>query len=143
MFNIGLIALASGGVAQVAKMILGSLRQRRLRWALLFDNGGMPSSHTAVVTTLTCLVGAREGVTSPLFSLTAIFSLYVIFEATGLRQEVGQQARLLNDLVDELIATHQLDRRRLRELVGHTWAEAAGGALCGVLVFLLCRGFCP
>ncbi len=142
MLNIGLIALGSGGLAQVVKMILGSLRERRLHWALLFANGGMPSSHTAVVVALSCLVGQREGVASSLFSLTAIFSLYVIFEATGLRQEVGNQAHLLNELLDELIATRQLDRRRLREFVGHTWAEAAGGALCGVAGFLLCRGFC-
>ena len=133
MLNIGLIALGSGGLAQVVKMVLGSLRGRRLRWALLFANGGMPSSHTAVVVALSCLVGQREGVASPLFSLTAIFSLYVIFEATGLRQEVGKQAELLNELIDELAAGRRPDQRRLKELLGHTWQEVAGGLLFGLI----------
>lgn len=142
MHNIGLVALASGAVAQVAKCLIGVLRHRRLRLSLLFSSGGMPSSHTAVVTTLSLLVATREGIGSPLFSIVAIFSLYVVFEATGLRQEVGNQARLINDLVDEIITRHQLDRRRLRELVGHTWGEVAAGMLCGFLVYLLCYRHC-
>jgi acid phosphatase family membrane protein YuiD len=139
MHTIGLVALASGIVAQVAKVLIGLLRHRRLQFSLLFSAGSMPSSHTAVVTTLSLLVAEREGIGSPLFSVVLIFSLYVIFEATGLRQEVGKQARLINDLVDELISRHHFDRHRLRELVGHTWGEVGGGVLCGLLVFLLWR----
>jgi acid phosphatase family membrane protein YuiD len=56
----------------------------------------------------------------------------VVFEATGLRQEVGHQARLLNDLVENLRHRHPVGQQHLREFVGHTWAEVAGGAACGV-----------
>ena len=66
--------------------------------------------------------------------MTLLFSLYFIFEAAGLRMEVGNQARMLNDLVDELRHTHHLDRERLKELVGHTWGEVLGGLLYGALV---------
>ena len=68
--------------------------------------------------------------------LVIVFAAYVIFEATGLRQEVGHQARLLNDLVETLRRTHHLDSHDLREFVGHTWAEVLGGGVVGVLVFL-------
>jgi acid phosphatase family membrane protein YuiD len=94
----------------------------------------MPSSHTALVTTLSIGVARDAGVHSALFAVTLLFSLYFIFEAAGLRQEVGNQARVLNDLVDELRHTHHLDRERLKELVGHTWAEVFAGFLFGVIV---------
>jgi acid phosphatase family membrane protein YuiD len=105
----------------------------------MFYTGGMPSSHTSLVTTLTLSIGAAEGTSSILFAIALIFSLYFVFEATGLRQEVGQQARVLNDMFDELYQTHHVDRRRLKELVGHTWQEVLGGGLVGVFVFWLAR----
>lgn len=139
----GLIALAAGLAAQVAKVLLASLRSRRPDFSLLLSTGGMPSSHTATVTVLALLVGEREGVGSPIFSVTLLFGLYVLFEATGLRQEVGKQARLLNDLVDSLLTDHRLDVRRLRELTGHTWAEVAGGLVFGAGAYLLWRWLRP
>ena len=136
MSHPGLIALLSGLAAQAAKVVIELAFRRRWRPALLFANGGMPSSHTATVTTLTLAVGRLEGFESSIFSLVLIFSLYVVFEATGLRQEMGHQAELLNDLLDEALAGQHVDRERLRELVGHTWAEVAGGMAFGGLVFM-------
>lgn len=129
---VGLIAIATGLATQVVKVVVASVRLRRPDFSLLLTTGGMPSSHTATVTTLATLVARREGVGSPLFSVTVIVGLYVIFEATGLRQEVGKQARILNEMIDSLLTEHRLDRRRLRELTGHTWSEIGGGFLCGV-----------
>ena len=94
----------------------------------------MPSSHTALVTTLTIGVGLDSGISSAVFSITLIFGMYVIFEAAGLRQEVGKQARVLNELVDDLLVTHHLNTSRLKELVGHTWGEVTVGFLFGLLV---------
>jgi hypothetical protein len=100
----------------------------------------MPSSHSALVTTLTIGAGVYAGVDSAIFSITLIFSLYIIFEAAGLRQEVGNQARLLNELADEMKSTHHIDRARLKELVGHTWWEVFGGfALGALLAFIFYR----
>jgi acid phosphatase family membrane protein YuiD len=129
---IGLIAIASGLATQVIKVIIASVRLGQPDFSLLLTTGGMPSSHTATVTTLAILVGRHQGVASPLFSVTVIVGLYVIFEATGLRQEVGKQARILNEMIDSLLTSHRLDRRRLRELTGHTWSEVVGGFLCGI-----------
>ena len=135
--KIGLAALLSGVIAQGLKVVIELIRTRRLNILRFFDNGGMPSSHTALVTTLTVGVGVYTGVNSSIFSVTLVFSLFFIFEAAGLRQEVGNQARIINDLVDELRATHHVDRSRLKELVGHTWGEVFGGLLLGLLLAYL------
>lgn len=132
--RVAVAALIAGLSAQLLKVIIELIRTGRLNLLRFFDNGGMPSSHTALVTALTIGVGRDAGIGSPLFAVTLMFSLYFIFEATGLRQEVGNQGRLLNDLVDELRQTHHLDRERLKELVGHTWAEVLGGLVWGTLV---------
>lgn len=134
--NPGIAALLSGLGAQVAKVVLAVLRKRRWQPHLLFSNGGMPSSHTATVTTLALAVGQRQGYTSEIFSLVLIFSLFVMFEATGLRQEIGKQAELLNDLMDSALHGERVDGQRLRELVGHTWAEVGGGLVFGVVFYL-------
>jgi acid phosphatase family membrane protein YuiD len=132
--HIAIAALIAGLSAQLLKVLIELIRTGRLNLVRFFDNGGMPSSHTALVTTLTIGVGRDAGVGSPLFAVTLLFSLYFIFEAAGLRMEVGNQARLLNDLLDELRQTHHLDRERLKELVGHTWGEVFVGFLYGALV---------
>ena len=136
MLNAGVLAILSGLAAQAMKVVLELVQHRRWRPRLFFANGGMPSSHTATVVTLAVLIGNRQGLNDPVFSLVVVFAIYVIFEATGLRQEIGHQARLLNDLVETMRRTHQLDALHLREFVGHTWAEVAGGVLCGVLFAL-------
>jgi len=130
-------ALVSGLAAQFYKVIVESLRERRFKLYRLFETGGMPSSHTAVVTSLAVGAWRVDGLDSPLFAITAVLSLYFILEATGLRQEVGKQARVLNEILDELIDSHHFARERTRELLGHTWSEVGWGFLLGVLVTLL------
>jgi acid phosphatase family membrane protein YuiD len=128
----GIVSVISGLAAQAAKVVIESIRLRQWRPTAFFASGGMPSSHTATVTTLCVLVARQEGVDSSVFSLALVFGLYVIFEATGLRQEVGKQAQVINDLVDELRAGQRPDQRRLKELVGHTWHEVIGGFVFGL-----------
>jgi acid phosphatase family membrane protein YuiD len=132
--RVAVAALLAGLMAQALKVLIELARTRRLNLLRFFDNGGMPSSHTALVTTLTIGVARYDGVGSSLFAVTLLFSLYFMFEAAGLRQEVGNQARVLNDLADELRQTHHLDPSRLKELVGHTWGEVLGGLLFGLIV---------
>ena len=132
--RIGIAALISGAAAQALKVVIDLMRTRRFNLLRFFDNGGMPSSHTSLVTTLTVGVWRYAGADSSLFSVTLIFSMYFVFEAAGLRQEVGNQARVLNERADELRQTHQVDRARLKELVGHTWGEVFGGFLVGLAV---------
>ena len=135
--QIALAALFSGLFAQMIKVVIDLLKTKRLHLTKLLDTGGMPSSHTSLVTTLTIGVGAKTGLDSSLFSVTLISSLYFIFEATGLRQEVGKQARVLNEMVDEILVTHHFNASRLKELVGHTWGEVFVGLILGTTAALL------
>ncbi len=134
---VGIASLISGLLAQFLKAVLGYRETRRFRLERLLDTGGMPSSHTALVTTLTIGVAYYAGIGSAMFSITLIFSMYIIFEAAGLRQEVGKQARVLNELIDDLLETHHLNTSRLKELVGHTWGEVSVGFLVGLMVALI------
>ncbi len=133
--NPGVYALLSGLSAQAFKVILELVLKRRWKPTLFVSNGGMPSSHSATVTTLTLKIGQLEGFDSSLFSLVLVFGLFVIMEATGLRQEIGHQAQLLNDLMDSALQGEKVDGKRLRELVGHTWNEVFGGILFGVAFY--------
>ena len=135
--RIGIAALISGLLAQFLKPFVDLIQKRKFNFLRVLDTGGMPSSHTSVVTTLTVGVAIYQGVSSPLFGITLIMSLYFVFEATGLRQEVGNQAKVLNEIIEKSKETHHLDTEKLRELVGHTWAEVIGGFALGLLVALL------
>ena len=137
LHTVGLASLFSGLFAQLLKVVYGLIRTKRLRLERFFDTGGMPSSHTALVTTLTIGVARDSGISSSIFSIVLIFSMYIVFEAAGLRQEVGKQARVLNELIDDLLVTHHLNTSRLKELVGHTWGEVSVGFLIGLLVALV------
>ena len=134
---VGIASLISGLLAQFLKVVLGHRHTRRFRIERLLDTGGMPSSHTALVTTLTIGVAYYAGISSAMFSITLIFSMYIVFEAAGLRQEVGKQARVLNELIDDFHETHHLNTARLKELVGHTWGEVSVGFLVGLMVALI------
>ncbi|MBN1164048.1 MAG: divergent PAP2 family protein [Candidatus Krumholzibacteriota bacterium] len=135
--TIGIAALVSGMVAQVLKPFVDLIQKRGFNIFRMLDTGGMPSSHTAVVTTLTVGVAVYQGVSSPLFGISLIISLYFIFEATGLRQEVGNQARVLNEIIEKARETHHFNAEELQELIGHTWAEVMGGFTLGLLLSLL------
>ena len=130
-------ALISGTVAQLYKVLVESIRERRLKLYRLFETGGMPSSHTSAVTSLAVGAWRVEGFSSPIFAITLVLGIYFVFEATGLRQEVGKQARILNEILDELIDTHHFAREKTRELLGHTWSEVFGGFLLGLVVTLI------
>jgi acid phosphatase family membrane protein YuiD len=135
--KIGIAALVSGTAAQIMKVVIDLVQKRTFNPLRVLDTGGMPSSHTAVVTALTVGVAVYQGVSSPLFGISLIFSLYFVFEATGLRQEVGNQARVLNEIIEKFKETHHINADSLRELIGHTWAEVLGGFALGLLVALL------
>ncbi len=140
LHTIGIASLLSGLLAQLMKVVIAFYRTKRLRFERFFDTGGMPSSHTALVTTLTIGVGLESGINSAIFSIALIFSMYVVFEAAGLRQEVGKQARVLNELIEDLLETHHINTSRLKELVGHTWGEVTVGFLFGLAVALVAYG---
>ena len=124
-------------IAQVAKVALSSIRQRRLNLRVLADPGGMPSSHSASVMGLTTASGHHAGVTSPSFAIALIFSFVVMYDAAGVRRAAGRQAAVLNRLVQDMVHMRGMQEQELRELLGHTPFEVLVGAVLGVAVGLI------
>ena len=124
-------------IAQAAKVILYSVRERRLNLRVLAVTGGMPSSHSAIVMGLTTAIGKYAGPTSPQFAIALIFSFVVMYDAAGLRRAAGRQAAILNRLVEDLVHMRGVQEQKLRELLGHTPVEVLVGAVLGVAVGLI------
>ncbi len=127
-----LLAIAS---AQAFKVLLVLLLTRRWEVGRMLETGGMPSSHSAFVVAVTTGVGLTQGLGSPLFAVCAVFSLIVMHDATGVRRSSGLQARLINELVEELraVVRENFAPKPLRVLLGHSYLEVAAGALIGLL----------
>jgi acid phosphatase family membrane protein YuiD len=129
--------LLAWGIAQALKVTLVSARQRRLNLRVLAETGGMPSSHSALVTALTFGIGRLNGFNSAPFAIALIFSFVVMYDAAGVRRAAGRQAAVLNRLVEDLVAMRGIREDRLRELLGHTPVEVLVGAVLGAAVGLL------
>lgn len=132
-----LASLVAWSIAQAAKVILTSVRQRRLNLRVLAETGGMPSSHAAIVMGLTASVGKYSGVSSAPFAIALIFSFVVMYDAAGLRRAAGRQAAVLNRLVEDLVHMRGMQEQKLRELLGHTPVEVIVGAVLGIVVGLI------
>lgn len=130
-------ALLAWAIAQVTKLILTSIRKRGLDLRVLAQQGGMPSSHAAIVSGLTAAVGKIDGLSSASFAIALILSLVVMYDAQGVRQAAGRQAAVLNRLVEDVFAMRGIQEQRLRELIGHTPFEVLVGAALGIAVGLL------
>jgi acid phosphatase family membrane protein YuiD len=121
-------------LAQGLKLPIAYLRTRQWNWALLVSAGGMPSSHSALVTATAHAVGLYAGFNTPVFALAVSIAMVVIYDATGIRRQAGMQAQKINILVEELLKGHPISDKQLREVLGHTPLEALGGVLLGLAV---------
>ncbi|MCB0093978.1 MAG: divergent PAP2 family protein [Caldilineaceae bacterium] len=122
---------------QVFKFLWELIYQRQLDFQTLFRTGGMPSSHSAMVTSLATAVAHREGVNSSLFAISIVLAAIVMYDAQGVRQQSGKQARVLNRIVRELFSGHSVSEEELKELLGHTSFEVFVGGLVGIAYSLL------
>ena len=122
---------------QLWKVISPLIFRRKLDLRLLWATGGMPSSHSALVVALAITVGIETGFDSPLFAVSAVLAMIVMYDAAGVRQAAGKQAEKINLIVEELLSGHPLNEERLRELLGHTPLQVAVGALVGLVGALL------
>lgn len=119
--------------AQLLKPFWSWARNGRFDLRAIFSAGGMPSSHSAMVSSLATALGYEYGLESPLFAMSIIIALIVMYDARGVRQESGKQARLLNRLMRELFSGQPVSEEELKELLGHTSTEVLIGAVVGVL----------
>ena len=135
-------ALLAWLAAQNVKMATHYMRTHKIDFKYLVSTGGMPSAHSAMVCGLTTSVGIRTGMDSAVFAVTLAFALVVMFDAQSVRRAAGQQARLLNQMLEQFFKEHQFSRQKLGELLGHTRKEVAVGMLLGILVAMIVHTFC-
>lgn len=124
--------LVAAGV-QVWKFLHPLVFQRRFDPSQLWSAGGMPSSHSALVTSLAVSVGMNVGFGSASFALAVALAIIVMYDAAGIRQAAGRQAQKINQIVKELFSGHPLNEEELRELLGHTPLQVLVGGLLGVV----------
>lgn len=134
-YNYVLVAgLIAWLIAQLLKVPIEYLRTHRWNWALLVQAGGMPSSHTTLIVSITYGIGLSAGFNTPLFALAFAIAMIVIYDATGIRRQAGKHAELINAMINDLAAGHPLKEEQLREVLGHTPLEALGGIVLGLVV---------
>jgi uncharacterized protein len=122
------------GLAQIAKFFIDLLWRRRINFRALTTMGGMPSSHSAAVSSLATGVAMTSGLGSPTFALALWFAAVTMYDAAGIRRAAMIQARILNQIIDELFQGHPISEVKLRELLGHTPIEVIVGMVLGIVV---------
>jgi len=132
------IAILSWLVAQVLKGLIVLVTKRKFDFKRFLGTGGMPSSHTAFVVSLVASIGKTVGVASPAFAISACLALVVMQDAQGVRRSAGEQAKILNYMMDHWNqSTPEMFGRELKELLGHTPLEIVAGAVLGLLFGIL------
>ncbi|MBE7039180.1 MAG: divergent PAP2 family protein [Ruminococcaceae bacterium] len=134
-----LTAILGWFIAQTMKVILVLIQNKRLDWSRFVGSGGMPSSHSSFVISLTSAVGYTEGVSSALFAVCAVLSFVVMYDASGVRRATGIQAKVINKLVDSYEESEdvEISNEKLKELIGHSPLEVLAGAIVGLLTAIL------
>ena len=128
-------AALSWMIAQVLKVLINFIKYRKFNWKVVWSSGGMPSSHSATVTSLAISLGLTKGFSSPIFAIAAIFAFITMYDAAGVRRETGDIAKIINDLVlHNPEIENSEEYKDLKELVGHSPLEVLGGALLGIVM---------
>lgn len=130
-------ALIAWMLAQIIKVPFFYLQYRRWNWGLWFSAGGMPSSHSALITAATIAIGLYEGFDSPLFALAVAIAMIVVYDAAGVRRQAGLQARKINLLITQFLSGQKISEERLKEVIGHTPRQVLVGILLGLVAALV------
>lgn len=131
-------SIISWAVAQVLKFILVLVMHRKVDFTRITGSGGMPSSHSSFVVSLAASVGFTSGFDSAMFAICTILALVVMYDAAGVRRSAGQQAAILNRLVEDWShEDYSHTETKLKELLGHTPVEVIAGAVLGILIAVI------
>ena len=134
-----LIPVLSWAIAQVLKTIINAIMNKKFDISRLVGDGGMPSGHSATVTSLAVMAGFTEGFHSVSFAIALVLAVIVMHDALGVRRETGKQAvsiikmaEIINDYISE--HDYKLKTDKLKVLVGHTPLQVVCGSLLGCVV---------
>ncbi|WP_043933658.1 divergent PAP2 family protein [Bacillus sp. EB01] len=138
-----IVSLLSIGLAQGLKIPIHYAKKREWRPELFFQTGGMPSSHSAGVSSLTTFIALKRGVPTVDFALSLVYGLIVMYDAQGIRRQTGEltlQVNSLGELVDKIhdedakVEFVEKTPKKLKEMLGHKPEEVLGGAALGILM---------
>ncbi len=131
-------ALLAWFIAQSLKVIFVFLKHKKLDFRRFIGSGGMPSSHSSTVMALSTAVGLTDGFLSTIYAVSLVLALIVMYDAAGVRRAAGQQAKILNKIVEEWgKASFSDTEKKLKELLGHTPIEVLAGAALGVVIAVI------
>ena len=136
-----LAVVSAWTAAQFIKFVTGIVRYKRADFYYFVSTGGMPSAHSASVSALAASVGLHEGFHSSLFAIALTFAFIVMFDAQSVRRAAGHQARIMNQMVDQLFKDHHWPHEKLKELLGHTRLEVLAGMSLGAIIAVLLDHF--
>ncbi len=132
--EIFIIAFIAWFIAQLLKVVLTLIKDRKMDFSRMIGSGGFPSSHTAFMMGMSTAVGLKLGFASAHYAIAFTMSLVVMYDASGVRRAVGKQAEIINTIIEDLYANKQIAEDKLKELIGHTPVEVLAGALLGIVV---------
>ena len=122
---------------QLFKLIYDLVTTKEFNFKRILGAGGMPSSHSAVVTSLATMIGINEGFNSTIFALSIVFAFVVMYDAAGVRRAAGKQAKILNEIVNTPGLSNLEVTGKLQEALGHTPIQVIVGAIIGIMVGLI------
>lgn len=122
---------------QLFKLIYDLVTTKKFNFKRILGAGGMPSSHSAVVTSLATMIGLNQGIDSPIFAISVIFAFVVMYDASGVRRAAGKQAKILNEIVQTPGLSGIEVTEKLQEALGHTPTQVIVGAFIGIVVGLI------
>ncbi|MEW6680884.1 MAG: divergent PAP2 family protein, partial [bacterium] len=120
-------------IAQVIKSFIYTIKYHKFNARTLFRTGGMPSSHSGGSVALTVAIGRTEGWTSSLFIIALVFTFIIMNDAASVRRSSGQQARILNKMIED----GRIDMERVKEFLGHSPIEVIAGGILGIIVAII------
>ena len=135
------IPLLTGGSAflfsQVLKVIIYYFKEKELNMMHFFESAGMPSTHSAMSSSMTLMIGMREGFGSTFFAIALVFTIIVMYDAMGVRFAAGQQAVVLNKIIEDIYYEKITEKEKMKELIGHTPVEVFAGGIIGILFAII------
>jgi len=129
-----IICIVAWVIAQVLKVIVIYVQEKRVVWNYFITSGGMPSSHSATVCALATGIALTQGIGTISFTIAAVLAVIVMYDAAGVRQSVGQQSAVLNRIIEELRLRRPFTERDLKEFIGHTPVQVVAGAILGIII---------
>ena len=133
------VSLLGWFVAQVLKTVINFILLGKFQLERMWGDGGMPSAHSATVCAMVIATARSVGFSSPVFAVASVVAIITMHDAMGVRHETGEQAKVLNQMIEQWIDISEqnapfLQNMHLKEMVGHTPLQVVAGVLVGVVV---------